>query len=296
MALSVVTFCASLYWTEWENLPDSVQQKEETQKSIFICLKTDDESSYTHTKALELVEYPESTILKYPVNQLFEKYWDDNKSHPLCVHWGARNYGDLFGIWWIESSKLPQKVNFNRWKITSKTLYQVWDTLLFYLIDPSLVDKFPENLSDQMKESWFETFVDKNYVNSKENENSFDIVVKPLIWWKSALALYKNWKLFMATYVSVWKFSSQTKMWQYTVLWTDPYKRSFTYNNAAMPFSIRYYWWYYLHWWITTWFPMSHWCIRLPWLAADVLFSFIRESKTKTGVYISKELYKTVKM
>ncbi len=314
---------------EIPQLQDSIasDSQEESKKQIFVCLEKDSPDSYTHTKVLESIEDPENTVLEYPVAQLFEKYWKNNSSHPLKVSWVAPRFRSLLWRWWIEASDTPQKLNPRQNDITSETNYEVWDTLSFRPIDSRLVGAFPSYLKDQLKEEWFETFSDKDslLVNSpnevskewnrdvdnlmywdKEKTGSnteypnyiYDIVVKSLPWWKSALALYRDGKLFMATYVSIWTSGRKSVTWQFEIISENPYKRSIKYENSPMPLSLQIVWWYYFHQWNVTGNPLSHWCIRMPWVYADLMYSAIRymvknEQYSNIDVYIDKNLYKT---
>lgn len=284
---------------------------------IFVCLEKD-ENSYTHTKVLESIEDPQNTVLEYPIAQLFEKYWKTNSAHPLKMSWVAPRFRSLLWKGGIEASDLPQKLNPREGDITSETLYEIWDTLRFALIEQGLKWAFPEDLSEQLKEKWFETFYDKDSllvnssreyekrnpenialwnwddINSKNEpvDYIYDIVVKSLPWWKSALALYRDWKLFMATYVSVWTPGRKTKTWQFEIIWKNPYKRSIKYDNAAMPLALNFYWWYYFHQRHVTWYPLSHWCIGQKWWYADVLYSCVKD-KEHVDVFIDKNLYES---
>lgn len=290
--------------------------KNSAKEKIILCLKTDDENSFTHKNVLESVEDPQNTILEYPLEQLFQKYWTDNKPHPLYVPWVAKNFRALLWKWGIEALDISQRLKQRETEITSESKYEIWDTLRFHLIEPSLVDKFPDSLKDQLIEDWFNKFSDKDsletnnvklyyehndwvYSNSldalPQNENPnyiYDIVVKSLSWWKSALAVYRNWKLFMATYVSVWTVWRKTRTWQHEIIWKNPYKRSAKYENSPMPFGLNYFWWFYFHQWNVTWTPLSHGCVRLPWVYASVLYSLVKE-KNHIDVFIDENLYKS---
>lgn len=304
-------------WERNSPLQDSI--KSETKNEVIVCLETDDENSFTHTTTLESIEDPENTILEYPVDQLFKKYWKNKQSHPLAVSWVAKKLRSLLWKGGIEDSDIPQKLNPRKDDITSETLYEMWDTLRFALINHRLKWAFPENLSEQLNAEWFNTFFDKDSLDimqrnkkvnewnigstewmlwrpERNNENQpdyiYDIVVKSLPWWKSALAVYRDWKLFMATYVSVWTVWRKTKLWQHEIIWKNPYKRSIKYENSPMPFWLNYSWWFYLHQWNVSWFPLSHWCVRLPWVYASVLYSLVKD-KDRIDVFIDKNLYKS---
>jgi hypothetical protein len=270
---------------------------------------------------LESVTDPENTVLEFPLSQLFQKYW--NRPHPLAVRWVKRDFRALLWSNWIETlkSRIPQKLSPRAEKITSDTQYEAWDTLRFQLINQSLKWVFPKYLSDQLKEDWFQSFSDpdssvvarkvaenkwkKKTTNDKEKKSDFiyDIVVKGLPSWKSALALYRDWELFMATYVSIWlpvvwtkywKRSAKTKRWQFKMIKEDPYYYSRKYKSP-MPCWINFdEWWFWFHQWNVTWFPASHGCVRQPWIRASVLFSSVKDAN-RWDVFIDKNLYKSKK-
>jgi hypothetical protein len=166
-----------------------------------------------------------------------------------------------------------------------------------------LRDRFPEDLADQLQEPGFEWFYnteDSIYTkNDDENlKSSYDIVVKKLPSWKYALALYRNGKIFMATYVSVWLNSRKTKTWQFKILASNPYYYSKKYKSP-MPDGLEFdEWGFRFHQWNVTWYPASHWCVRLPWVQADVLYSVLNpvfKNKSHIDVFISNNLYKSEK-
>lgn len=302
-------------WSWMSSWLDTLENK--SKENIFVCLTTDDEDSFTHTDVLESINDPQNTILEQPIDQLFQKFWENKIPHPLYVSWVAKNFRALLWKWVIENTDIHQKLNKRESDITSETNYEVWDTLRFHMIEPSLLSIFSEDLSDQLKEDGFETFYDKDS-SDKDTQNLdyyryndwiyedseldfnwkqstdflYDIVVKSIPWWKSALAVYRNWKLFMATYASVWTIWRKTRMWQYEIIWKNPYKRSTKYENSPMPFALNYSWWYYFHQWNVTWTPLSHWCVRLPWVYASVLYSLVKD-REHVDVFIDKNLYKS---
>ena len=309
------TLIDSLSTVEQVETQDSTKLniQENVKNQIFVCLETDDSLSYTHTKVLESITDPENTVLEYPVEQIFKKYLHKKKmtEHPLYVSWLKKNFRALMWEGWIESTDLPQTLNPRAGKITSYTRYEIWDTLRFYMIDPELAEEFPENLSDQLKEEWFETFFDKDSLlinnlqspiidwldeseDKKDVDYIYDIVVKGLPWWKAATALYRNWKLFIATYSSVWIPDHSTRRWQFEIIWDFPYARSSTYGNSPMPFALKYCEHYYLHQWLVTWRPESHGCVRQKWLIMDAMYSSLHNKK-HVDVFIDRNLDKPKK-
>ena len=289
-----------------EEIPNIMEIKKKTKKEISICLKTDDENSFTYKKVLESIDNPENTTLEFPISQLFQTYW--NHPHPLTVRWIKKDFRAILWKDWIEnlSKDTPQKLSQRSEKITSDTQYETGDTLRFQLINPSLKWDFPKYLPDQLKEEWFNSFSDPNSIeiskkikNKKLNmaewtdKNSdfiYDIVVKKLSSWKSALALYRDWELYMTTYVSVWINHRRTKTWQFKTLWKNAYYYSRKYKSP-MPYWVNFdEWWFRFHQWNVTWYPASHWCVRLPGLYASILFSSIK-SNTPWDVFIDNNLY-----
>ena len=289
------------------NISDQKDSKNaNTKDQIFICLKKDGEKSFTYTNTLESIDDPDSSILEFPISHLFQKYWD--KSHPLQVRWVSRTLGSLLWKNAVEKqyASINQKFNKRTESIGSSTMYEVGDTLRFKLINPELKWQFPSHLSDQLKEKWFQNFTNdafipsiqvldlsNNPLNSKQNKSFiYDIVVKRLEDWRSALALYRNWNLFMASYVSVWLNNRKTKVWQFKILWKYPYYRSRKYRSP-MPNWLKFdEWGYFFHQWNVTWYPASHGCVRLPWIYALWLYSLVKNSE-HVDVFIDTNLYKS---
>ena len=288
-------------------IPNILEIQKWTNKQISICLTTDDEDSFTYTKALENIKDPENTTLEFPLSPLFKKYW--NRPHPLAVRWIKKDFRALLWKDWIENlnAEIPQKLSHRAEKVTSDTQYEVWDTIRFQLINPSLKWVFPEYLSDQLKEDWFQTFSDsdsteikkrienKNQNNKKWNDKKsnfiYDIVVKKLPTWEWVLAVYRDWELFMSTYVSVWLNSRKTKTWQFEILRTNPYYFSRKYKS---PMSACLYYdegWRWIHQWNVTKYPASHGCVRQPWIQALMLFSSVKNAN-RWDIFISNNLYK----
>ena len=303
--ISEVEIPASKIPTIWE-------MQRNTKKLVFVCLKTDGEDSFTCKKVLESITDPQNTTLEFPLSPLFKKYWD--RVHPLVVRWVNKDFRALLWKGWIEdlSGKIPQKLSPRTEEITSDTKYEIWDTLRFSLINPSLQWAFPQKLSEQLKEDWFQTFSDpeaseiekklldnqKDLNIKKKTDFIYDIVVKRLPSWKSALALYRDWELFMATYASVWLNNKKTVMWQHEIIEEDAYKRSITHHDAPMPFGLKFYGWYWTHQWDVTWKPASYGCVRQPGAYALVSYSLIYplvKNKKRVDVFIDKNLYKSKK-
>lgn len=283
-----------------EDIPLIYETIDSTKNQIFVCLDTDQEGSFTHTKVLESIDDPQNTVLEYPMSQLFQTY--GNRRHPLRVSWVSKNYKALVWKDGIETD-LPQWFSTHAWEVTTDTAYLINDTLRFSLINPELKDCFPEDLRDQLQQPGFEWFynTEDSILTKNEGEDlnsSYDIVVKKLPSWKYALALYRDEKIFMATYVSVWLNSRKTKTWQFKILASNPYYYSKKYKSP-MPDGLEFdEWGFWFHQGNVTWYPASHWCVRLPWVQADVLYSLLSPSvknKSHIDVFIDNNLYKIEK-
>jgi hypothetical protein len=66
-----------------EDIPLIYETLDSTKNQIFVCLDTDQEGFFTHTKILESIDDPQNTVLEYPMSQLFQTY--GNRKHPLRV-------------------------------------------------------------------------------------------------------------------------------------------------------------------------------------------------------------------
>lgn len=297
----------SATWQNFYNQMFHNQRIENTKEQVFVCLETDSPETFTHTKVLESIQDDNNTVLEYPINQITNKKYNW-KSHPLAVSGISKTFWSLI---WVNNvaehlSTRPQKLVKREEEITSTTRYQTWDTLRFSLKDPLLEGKFPDKLDEQLKERWFENMNNPDSLEIKQNNQNdifkyqsyrfqpkelvqqhvYDIVVKKIENWESALAVYRNWKLFMSSFVSVWLPWHQTITWQFNVIAKQPYKRSKKYDNSPMSFGLMFdYGWFYLHQWKVTWKPASHWCVRLPWVYADILYSLVKD-KDYIDIYI----------
>ncbi len=296
---STPTYSEVVYPYNWEIKENSVIQKQQksTKRDISICLETD-ENTFTHKKVLESITDPNNTILEFPLSQLFEKYW--NRPHPLAVKWIKRNFRALLWKDWIEnlSSEISQKLSHRIEKINSDTQYEIGDTIRFQLINSQLKWEFSDCLADQLKQYWFEEYSDPDAKNLKsleknnklKNDFIYDVVIKRLESWKSALALYRNWKIYMTTYVSVGLNSRKTRVWQFKILKSNPYYYSRKYKSPMSEWLEFDEWWFWLHQWNVTWYPASHWCVRQPWIHSSILYSLLKDLKN-CDVFIDKKLY-----
>ena len=130
-----------------------------------------------------------------------------------------------------------------------------------------------ESYSINSNDLW--DFLNK-FLPEYKNETGNDIIIVTQCKnGKNALWYYKNWKLKLATYVSIWTKHRATIKGKYYLKHDQIRRRSRRYHNSAMPYSISIKWWYYLHQWWSNWEPQSHWCVRVPWLYQKWLYENI---------------------
>ncbi len=126
-----------------------------------------------------------------------------------------------------------------------------------------------------------EYFLDKySYFKHKtklNNEKEIYIFKSKNLNNKFVYLLYEDKKLKIATLTSPWKWKNQTPLRKFNTQWRYFKKRSKKFNNYPMPFAIHLDGWYFIHRWkVVTWYPASHWCFRLKWLASWINFKNIK--------------------
>ena len=145
--------------------------------------------------------------------------------------------------------------------------YEWVNTVYFPLIYPEILDYLPVELS------WLES---KTFF-SKHEKKVFDRDHLVLVFRaeneKAVLWYYKNQKLKLATYVSLWNsHNERTESWIYRLYHREIDHRSTMYDDDPMPYALQYTWAYYLHYWESDWTDLSHGCIRVPWLYQKWLY------------------------
>ena len=143
---------------------------------------------------------------------------------------------------------------------TSWDSYEWISTVYFPLIYPETLDYLPVELS------WLEN---KTFF-SKHEKKAFDrdhlVLVFRVDNEKAILWYYKNQRLKLATYVSLWNsHNERTESWIYHIYHREIDHRSTMYNDDPMPYALQYTWAYYLHYWESDWTDLSHGCIRVLW-------------------------------
>ena len=143
---------------------------------------------------------------------------------------------------------------------TSWDSYEWISTVYFPLIYPETLDYLPVELSWLENKTFFSKHDHLVLVFRVDNE-------KAILWY------YKNQRLKLATYVSLWNsHNERTESWIYHIYHREIDHRSTMYNDDPMPYALQYTWAYYLHYWESDWTDLSHGCIRVPWLYQKWLY------------------------
>jgi len=138
--------------------------------------------------------------------------------------------------------------------------YEGINTIFFPLIYPGTLDYLPSDIS------WLEKIIQFSKNEKKVLDREHLVFILRADNEKSILAYYKNQKLKLATYVSLWNpRNNKTLSWIYRIIHRDIDHYSSLYNEP-MAYALQYSWSYYLHQWESDWTDLSHWCIRVPWL------------------------------
>lgn len=193
-----------------------------------------------------------------------EVYLEDLKNTPLFMDWIKRYNWEML---WYGQKDLILK-NYNNVD-AKKTNLEDLEKIKFPLIYDELKNVFPNNLEDlkiEHKIKW------KDLIFITKLENNLH-----------ALSYYKDWKLYLATYISPWAKWHETPEWEFKIEFKEIDKRSKKYDDAPMAYAMNINWWIFMHQWNSNWTMKSHWCIRVPGLYEQELFYVV---KNKTPVII----------
>lgn len=139
------------------------------------------------------------------------------------------------------------------------------------VIYPDLESYFPCSLDQLWTYPLFQSY--KNKITTQNL-----VVISRCDNGKAALAYYKNWKLTLATYVSLGTKSSNPKENHATVEGVYPlkhdmiFRRSRKYKTAAMPYALHFYGGYFVHQGKSDGGDRSHGCVRVPGLYQRKLY------------------------
>jgi len=230
-------------------------------------------------------ETAEFTIYK-PNDSEQTKNIEKNKEECFTINTNELEWGPLF---WKKRMITPNYWNllgYSQAETIMKDYNNNWDkpfdaydrlseneTINIPLIYPELKSYFPENRSELAKKLPEYETINKPHLT----------VVTQLDNWKNALAYYKNWKLKVATYVSIGK-GKRTPTWKYTLKRDSVFRRSREFNNApmanAMHIDWAWKWGVFTHQWESNGYTLSHWCIRVPWFYQHYLYYELPEEST----------------
>ena len=202
----------------------------------------------------------------------FTVHMKDLEGWPLF--WSKRmitpSYGNL--LWFSQAEEIMKKYNSKKDKLfDANTVINADETIQIPLIYPELKSYFPKKWSDLAQK-----FPD--YKNVVGNDL---IIVTQCDNWKNALAYYKNWKLTLATYVSIGTRNRKTVTWEFDLKHDRIRRRSRRYHNSPMPYSMWITGGFYLHQWWSNWLPQSHGCTRVPGLYEWWLYNNLPTDGTK---------------
>ena len=189
-------------------------------------------------------------------------------------------YGNLIGVSQF-SSILKEGFSTDSVQITENTIVKSSDSISIPLIYPELKKYFPEQLDTLLEKAPFSKY--------KQNKSDHILIVSQCENGRNALAYYENWTLKLATHVSIGTRGNQTPKWRYPLSHDEIFRRSKTYQNAPMPYSLKVFKGIFLHQWRSDGLPRSHGCIRVPWLYQKRIYENLPKGK---ATIILEGLYK----
>ena len=189
-------------------------------------------------------------------------------------------YGNLIGVSQF-SSILKEGFSTDSVQITENTIVKSSDSISIALIYPELKKYFPEQLDTLLEKAPFSKY--------KQNKSDHILIVSQCENGRNALAYYENWTLKLATHVSIGTRGNQTPKWRYPLSHDEIFRRSKTYQNAPMPYSLWIIGGIFLHQGRSDGLPRSHGCIRVPWLYQKRIYENLPKGK---ATIILEGLYK----
>lgn len=183
-------------------------------------------------------------------------------SHPM-ISLNATNL-----LWASQSEKILSEFNTHDQKLTFEEKLQ--KGIKVPLIYPELSKYFPKNLIKVQQDPQF-----SNYSFSNPNT----LILLKTKSGRNALAYYQNGTLAMTSFVSIGTLRHKTISGQYPITPDQIRRRSRKYKNAPMPYSLHVSGGYFIHQWKSNGYPLSHGCIRVPWLYQQWLYKQIKQGK-----------------
>lgn len=187
------------------------------------------------------------------------------KNWPLFMRGTKRHVWEF--LWYNQYETILKKYNrwiYNEEKFNEDYSIMNFDSIRFPLIYDELENVFPKSLDELMKDESLSLYIDSLW--GRQN-----LIIIQKLWWKHVLWYYKDGYLSLATHVSIWRWN-YTPTW-YFELWAKyPRNVSRKYHNAPMPYTEVICGNICLHQWKVTWFPLSHGCVRVPWLYQKYIY------------------------
>lgn len=201
----------------------------------------------------------------------------DLKKSPLFMEWTNRHIWEF--LWYNQYDSICMKYNncyFDENNTSKDKKIYNFEEINFPLIYEWLDTVLPNTVWELLEQDFLQQY-------RKDLEKHQDIIIIKEVWDNYALRFYKDWKLYLATHVSIWRWN-MTPKWLYHTGYKIAKHKSTKYNNAAMPYAINLKWNYFMHQWKVTWKKLSHWCVRVPWLYQKIIYE---SSKKWTPVIIN---------
>lgn len=181
-------------------------------------------------------------------------------SHPM-ISLNATNL-----LWASQSEKILSEFNAHDQKLTFEE--KLGKGIKVPIIYPGLKTYFPQTLLEVQQDPQF-----SNYSFSNPNT----LILLKTKSGRHALAYYQNGTLAMTSFVSIGTLRHKTISDQYTITPDQIRRRSRKYKNAPMPYSLHVSGGYFIHQGTSTGYPLSHGCIRVPWLYQQWLYKQIKQ-------------------
>ena len=271
----ILTAWALLVWASTLSHCDWITEKD-TKKNLVEVLENDSVKDDDNTASFLVDQFLEKVNDSAEKNDsCFQVNISDLKWTPF--YWPGKmivpNYWNY--LWYSQAITIINDYNKRREPIIATDCVSADETLSVPFIYPGLKSYFPENWADLVA-------IFPEYKNISESDLIF---IARCDNWKSALAYYKNWKLTLATHVSLGnphlRKAIRTTSWVFTLKRDIIRRRSRAFWRSPMPYSIlvewAWNWWVYLHQWKVDWSNLSHGCCRVPWLYQKYLYENLPE-------------------
>jgi len=316
MKTTITLWFLAIPWTFQQDAESFQEGKQEAReqmilanssKIVEILLSTNDATTYSISDALTTIPenlWDQELIFKLPLAPFFATYEvtiqgkPRKMPHPLT--WHDKNFGMLVGYNQVDSivTKYAQS---GRENITGLTKYEISDTLTFPAVYPGLDQEFPQKLDTLLQSAPFNTLtINKGvlpqmknfYTLTKQTEKdaaseyktyttdpAIVLAIKKTQEKRSAMALYKDGRLLLATHVSLGVSTpSGIFLTGFSVESQHlDYRRSTKYSSAPMAFSFNILGGVYGH---ARWADgqnRSYGCLGMPWAYAMIIQSLVKD-------------------